>query len=84
MTVRKSAQRSTPLELVIDSLPEEFLTPEIRSDDREMAGLRTYVGKLTEHLRCALNQGNPPTIEVMRVLGIPPSEWYRAALGGPR
>ena len=80
MTVRKSSRPRGSLEAVIADLPERFLAPEVRTEDGQMTGLAAYAADLTEHLRTALNQPDPPTIDVMTVLGIPPSEWYCSAL----
>lgn len=85
MTIRRNASGSGPLDRVIENIPERFLSPVVRTEDGAMTGLRAYTADLTEHLRTALNQPNPPTVDVMAALGIAPSEWYRAVLsqGGP-
>ena len=49
-----------------------------------MTGLSSYVTGLTDHLRQELGIEDPPTIEVMTMLGIPPAEWYRLLLKSAR
>jgi hypothetical protein len=79
VTTRKNGSGS-PLDRVIEELPERFLAPVVRTEGGTMTGLRDYIADLTAHLRTALNQENPPTVAVMAELGIAPSEWYRAIL----
>ncbi|CAN5353557.1 hypothetical protein BH11ACT6_BH11ACT6_01810 [soil metagenome] len=83
MPPRKDAKRAQSLESVVASLPARFLDVEVHAEDGIMTGLRAYMADLTEHLRqeLGLRDGdNPPTVDAMTMLGIPPSEWYRTIL----
>lgn len=82
MPPRKNQQRGS-LDSVLECLPDRFREAEVYADHGVMTGLRAYVDELSEHLRRELGLApheEPPTIEVMTMLGIPPSEWYRALL----
>ena len=45
-----------------------------------MTGLAAYMAALAEYLRRETGRPDPPTAAAMEVIGIPPSEWYRALL----
>jgi hypothetical protein len=81
MTVRKNnkAPRGS-LDAALEALPDRFREAEVYADNGEMTGLRVYMADLTEHLRQEMGIDEPPTVEAMTALGIPPSEWYRAML----
>ncbi|GAB3228766.1 hypothetical protein [Mycolicibacterium hippocampi] len=84
MTVRRSAKRA-PLDVEISELPGRFLHAEVTAEDRCMSGLHEYMSDLTTHLRCKLgvrNDDEPPTVDVMSAISVPPEAWYRAVLMG--
>lgn len=78
---RKPSRRS--LESVLENLPDRFYEPKVYAEDGAMTGLRAYMADLSEHLCQELGTDNPPTVEVMTALGIPPSDWYRAVMTAP-
>ena len=60
-----------------------LLEAEVYHDRGSMTGLAVYMRDLAEHLRQELGipaDENPPTVQAMTALGIPPSEWYRVLL----
>ena len=80
MTLRRNHNRRGSLDTVIAEVPARFREVEVYHDLGKMTGLGSYIADLTEHLRQELGTGDPPTIEVMTMLGIPPSESFRALL----
>jgi hypothetical protein len=63
------------------NLPDRFLSAKIDFDHAgEMTSLREYMVDLGEYLRATYGPSGPSAADVMRDIGIPPSEWYRAAL----
>jgi hypothetical protein len=74
--MRHSAKQRQSLEAVVAALPARFREAKVYSDGA-MTALRVYTADLSEHLRQELGTDDPPTVEVMTMLGIPPSEWYR-------
>jgi hypothetical protein len=85
MTLRKNSQPQGSLDAAIAGLPARFLDTEVYADGGSMTGLVAYTNDLSEHLREELGTGanEPPTVEVMTAIGIPPAEWYRALLTQP-
>jgi hypothetical protein len=80
MTIRRGSQRRGSLDSVLENLPERFREAEVYAENGTMTGLQAYMADLSEHLRQELGTEDPPTVDVMTALGIPPSEWYRALL----
>ena len=65
------------------NLPERFHTPVAKVEHGQPTGLAEYMADLDKHLTelCGPRRtGVPSAVEVMHALGVPPSEWYRAAL----
>ena len=79
MTLRRNKRRGS-FEAVIADLPAQFRDARVYHDRGTMTGLREYTVDLSEHLRQELGTDDPPTVEAMTMLGIPPSEWYRVLL----
>jgi hypothetical protein len=79
VTIRRNTKR-LGLDAVIAGLPARFREARVYADRGVMTGLQDYMTDLSDHLRHELDQKDPPTVEVMTILGIPPSEWYRALL----
>jgi hypothetical protein len=78
MPSRRNAHPKS-LDEVVAALPGRFREIEIHATDGAMTALKRYTRDLSDHLRQVLGpQSDPPTVEVMTMLGIPPSEWYRA------
>ncbi|MGL6235694.1 MAG: hypothetical protein ACRC20_10145 [Segniliparus sp.] len=67
-----------------DDLPGRFYNPQPAVKDGDLVGLRDYIRDLTtyldEHL-APTRRDDPSVTDVMAEIGIPPSEWYRHALG---
>jgi hypothetical protein len=86
MTIRRNRQGSS-LEAVLAALPDRFRDAEVYHTRGSMTGLAAFISDLGQHLRVELGLGadqDPPTVDVMTELGIPPSEWYRAILTHPQ
>lgn len=84
MPVRRNANRQRSLADLVESLPARFREDvEVYAESGAMTALAAYISDLSEHLSRELGTENPPTVEVMTALGIPPSEWYRVLLTQP-
>ncbi|MGV0603376.1 hypothetical protein [Mycolicibacterium sp. XJ1904] len=82
MTVRRN-RGGTTLEAVLAALPDRFWDAEVYHEQGSMTGLVAFMDDLGKHLGAELRapaDEDPPTVDAMETLGIPPSEWYRALL----
>jgi hypothetical protein len=79
MTVRRGGA-PTPLDRVVAGLPARFLKATIEVDDQgNLTSLRDYMRDLADYLRAeGVDSGS--VVDVMSRIGLPPSEWFRAAL----
>jgi hypothetical protein len=83
MPVRRNQPAKTTAADIAGDLPERFYNPVVAVEHGAMTGLRDYLTDLQAHLDKTHGQsrpGLPCAVEIMEELGIPPSEWYRAAL----
>ncbi len=82
---RRRSRRRQTLEQILGNLPRRFYEPDPATEDGSMTGLSAYHRDLDGWLRRELRLppagdprgSNAPTVEVMTLLGIEPSEWYR-------
>lgn len=71
---------SKSLDSVVADLPDRFVNAEVVVENGQMTGLAAYMRDLFSHLQTELGFASQhQVVQVMRSLGVPPSEWYRAA-----
>jgi hypothetical protein len=79
--VRRNAKGNNIIEAIVARLPARFYEPRVRLSDSANTDLGLHMADLTRLLSQELGrEEHLPTVEVMTMLGIPPSGWYRAKL----
>ncbi len=80
MVARRSGTVKS-LDDLIDCLPDRFWSPVPSTTGGQMTGLADYMQDLAQWIQDQTGKPGMDLVpEVMRVIGLPPSEWYRVLL----